>query len=278
MARHIPGPEPSLPGGGDPEALLRTALDAARLGGEILRRHLGTAGSLAVTEKGRNDFVTRADRESEEAIVSLIRSRHPEHGFRAEESPVSPGTGAEWIIDPLDGTTNFIHRYPCFATSVAVRAGGELRAGAVYDPVRDEMFAAARGRGATLNGSPVRVSSCERLSDALLVTGFPFRSLSILPRFLDSLDRLIRASSGVRRDGSAALDCCYVACGRYDGFWECALSAWDIAAGALIIREAGGVVTDFEGADGFLDSGDIVASPRAMHPALLEEVRKAFRP
>lgn len=278
MARPIPGPESSLPGGGDPEALLGTALDAARLGGEILRRHLGSAGDLAVTEKGRNDFVTRADRESEEAMVSLIRSRHPEHGFRAEESPASPGTGAEWIIDPLDGTTNFIHRYPFFATSVAVRAGRELRAGAVYDPVRDEMFAAALGRGATLNGSPIRVSPCQGLSDALLVTGFPFRSLSILPRFLDSLDRLIRASSGVRRDGSAALDCCYVACGRYDGFWECALSAWDIAAGALIIREAGGVVTDFEGADGFLDSGDIVASPRAMHPALLEQVRRAFRP
>jgi len=278
MARPIPGPESSLPGGGDPEALLGTALAAARLGGEILRRHLETAGSLVVTEKGRNDFVTRADRESEEAIVSLIRSRHPEHGFRAEESPASPGTGAEWIIDPLDGTTNFIHRYPFFATSVAVRASGELRAGAVYDPVRDEMFAAALGHGATLNGSPIRVSPCRGLSDALLVTGFPFRSLSILPRFLDSLDRLIRASSGVRRDGSAALDCCYVACGRYDGFWECSLSAWDIAAGALIIREAGGVVTDFEGADGFLDSGDIVASPPAMHPPFLEEVRRAFRP
>jgi myo-inositol-1(or 4)-monophosphatase len=259
-------------------ALLRTALDAARLGGEILRQHLGEAQNLAVTEKARNDFVTRADRESEEAIVSLIRSRHPEHGFRAEESPASPGTGAEWIIDPLDGTTNFIHRYPFFATSVAVRAEGELQAGAVYDPVRDEMFAAARGRGATLNGSPIRVSGCPDLSGALLVTGFPFRSLSALPRFLDSLDRLIRASSGVRRDGSAALDCCYVACGRYDGFWECALSAWDIAAGALIIREAGGLVTDFGGADGFLESGDIVASSPGMHPSFLGEVRKAFRP
>ncbi len=278
MARPIPGPDPSLPGGGDPETLLGTAVEAARLGGEVLRRHMAGAASLAVSEKGRNDFVTRADHESEEAIVSLIRARHPGHGVRAEESPASPGAGAEWIIDPLDGTTNFIHTYPFFATSVAVRAGGALLAGAVYDPVRDEMFAAARGRGATLNGSPIRVSACRDLSDSLLVTGFPFRSLSILPRFLDSLDRLIRASSGVRRDGAAALDCCYVACGRYDGFWECTLSAWDIAAGALIIREAGGVVTDFEGADGYLDSGDIVASPPAMHPAFLEEVRKAFRP
>ncbi len=277
MARPTPGPDGSAAGGPDPAALLRTALDAARLGGEVLRRNLERGGPLAVTEKSRNDFVTRADRESEEAIVSLIRSRHPEHGFRAEESPAAEGSGAEWIIDPLDGTTNFIHRYPFFATSVAVRAGGELLAGAVYDPVRDEMFAAGRGLGATLNASPIRVSDCSRLAESLLVTGFPFRSLAVLPRFLDSLDRLIRASSGVRRDGSAALDCCYVACGRLDGFWECALSAWDIAAGALIVREAGGRVTDFDGREGFLDSGDIVASPRLLHAPFLEEVRKAFR-
>jgi myo-inositol-1(or 4)-monophosphatase len=277
MARLIPGPEPP-PAEADPEILLGTALDAARRGGEVLREALSRGGSLAVTEKGQKDFVTRADRESEEAMVALIRSRHPEHGFRAEESPATAGRNAEWIIDPLDGTTNFIHGYPFFATSVAVRAEGKLAAGAVYDPVRDEMFAAARGRGATLNGSPIRVSGCARLADALLVTGFPFRSLSILPRFLDSLDRLIRAASGVRRDGSAALDCCYVACGRLDGFWECSLSAWDIAAGALIVREAGGVVTDFEGEEGFLDSGDIVAAPGAIQPAFLETVRKAFRP
>jgi len=275
MASPIRGPDSPA---GDSTAWLGTALDAARRGGEVLRESLARGGPLVVTEKGRNDFVTRADRESEEAIVALIRSRHPDHGIRAEESPVAPGSGAEWIIDPLDGTTNFIHRYPFFATSVAVRAAGELEAGAVYDPVRDEMFAAARGRGATLNGTPIRVSSCSRPGDALLVTGFPFRSLAILPRFLDSLDRMIRSAAGVRRDGSAALDCCYVACGRLDGFWECALSAWDLAAGALIIREAGGVVTDFDGGEGFLDSGDIVASPRAIHTWFLEEVRQAFRP
>jgi len=273
-----PTREPENPGSAlDPGTLLVTALDAARRGGETLKGHLGRARQLAVTEKGRNDFVTRADRDSEEAIVSLIRSRHPEHAIRTEESAAAPGTGAEWIIDPLDGTTNFIHRYPFFATSVAVRAGGELAAGAVYDPVREEMFAAARGRGATLNGASIGVSDCSRLADALLVTGFPFRSLSKLPQFLDSLSRLIQAASGVRRDGSAALDCCYVACGRLDGFWECSLSAWDIAAGALIIREAGGIVTDFEGEEGFLGSGDIVASPAELHASLLEEVRKAFQ-
>jgi myo-inositol-1(or 4)-monophosphatase len=275
MAKPTREPEPAA--ALDPGALLVTALDAARRGGEILQGHLGRARQLAVTEKGRNDFVTRADRDSEEAIVRLIRSRHPEHAIRTEESPAAPGTGAEWIVDPLDGTTNFIHRYPFFATSVAVRTGGELAAGAIYDPIREEMFAAARGRGATLNGSSIRVSDCSRLAEALLVTGFPFRSLAKLPQFLDSLSRLIQAASGVRRDGSAALDCCYVACGRLDGFWECSLSAWDIAAGALIIREAGGTVTDFEGEEGFLGSGDIVASPAELHASLLEEVRKAFR-
>jgi myo-inositol-1(or 4)-monophosphatase len=273
MERPIPVPEP---GGAATDTLLRTALAAARLGGQVLRESLARGDSLTVTEKGRNDFVTGADRDSEQAMISLIRSRHPQHGIRAEESPAAAGSGAEWILDPLDGTTNFIHGYPFFATSVAVRMGAVLMAGAVYDPVRDEMFAAALGQGATMNGIPIHVSGCPRLADALLVTGFPFRSLAILPRFLDSLDRLIRASAGVRRDGSAALDCCYVACGRLDGFWECALSAWDIAAGALIVQEAGGVVTDFEGKEGFLESGDIVASTEILHAPFLDEVRQAF--
>jgi myo-inositol-1(or 4)-monophosphatase len=259
-----------------PETLLLTAVDAARAGGEVLRRNFGGSEPLAVADKGKNDFVTRVDREAEEAVIALIRSRHPAHALLAEESASAPGVEAEWIIDPLDGTTNFIHRYPFFATSVAVRREGELLAGAVYDPLKDELFAAARGRGATLNGRPIRVSACEDLGRSLLVTGFPFRSLSKLPEFLLSLDRLIRASSGVRRDGSASLDCCYVACGRLDGFWECGLAAWDIAAGALLVEEAGGVVTDFLGRAGFLESGDIIASPKAIHGAFLEEVQEAF--
>jgi len=259
-----------------PETLLLTAVDAARAGGEVLRRNFGGAEPLAIADKGKNDFVTRVDREAEEAVIALIRSRHPAHALLAEESASAPGVEAEWIIDPLDGTTNFIHRYPFFATSVAVRREGELLAGAVYDPLKDEVFAAARGRGATVNGTPIRVSACEDLGRSLLVTGFPFRSLAKLPEFLLSLNRLIRASSGVRRDGSASLDCCYVACGRLDGFWECGLAAWDIAAGALLVQEAGGVVTDFFGRAGFLESGDIVASPKAIHGAFLEEVQEAF--
>ena len=260
-----------------PEALLLTAVEAARAGGEVLRGGFASAEPLEVANKGKNDFVTRIDREAENAVVSLIRARHPTHALLAEESSAAPGVEAEWIIDPLDGTTNYIHRYPFFATSVAVRAGGEVVAGAVYDPVKDEMFAAAKGHGATLNGAPVRVSSCAALADALLVTGFPFRSMVKLPQFLASLEQLIRTSSGIRRDGSASLDCCYVACGRLDGFWECGLSAWDIAAGALLVEEAGGRVTDFDAGRGFLDSGDIVASPKPIHPAFLTEVQRAFR-
>ena len=260
-----------------PEALLLTAVEAARAGGEVLRRGFASAEPLQVTKKAEKDFVTRIDRDAEDAVISLIRQRHPTHALLAEESSAAPGVEAEWIVDPLDGTTNYIHRYPFFATSVAVRVAGEVVAGAVYDPVRDELFAAAKGKGATLNGAPVRVSSCAALSDALLVTVFPFRSLVKLPQFLASLERLIRTSSGVRRDGSASLDCCYVACGRLDGFWECGLSAWDIAAGALLVEEAGGKVTDFDGARGFLDSGDIVTSTKAIHAAFLAEVHRAFR-
>ena len=259
-----------------PESLLATTVEAARIGGEVLRRNLTGTAALDVVDKGKNDFVTRVDREAEQAVVSFIRGRFPSHAFLAEESSPAPGVEAEWIIDPLDGTTNYIHRYPFFATSVAVRVGDEVVAGAVYDPSRDELFAAARGRGATLNGRPLQVSRCPDLAAALLVTGFPFRSLAKMSQFLASLEALIRLSSGVRRDGSASLDCCYVACGRLDGFWECGLSAWDIAAGALLVEEAGGQVTDFEGARGFLASGDIVASPKTIHPAFLAEVRRAF--
>lgn len=270
MARHTP----ELDAAG--REYLPTASDAARRGGAVLLAHLKEGKKPAVTAKAQKDFVTEADRDAEDAVLALIRSRYPDHGILAEESHPSPGTGAEWIIDPLDGTTNFIHSYPFFGTSVAVRTAGEVVAGAVYDPIRDELFAARRGGGATLNGSPIQVSRVSRLEEALLVTGFPFRVIDQLPRFLDSLQRLIHASAGVRRDGSAALDCCYVACGRLDGFWEGSLSAWDIAAGALMVEEAGGRVSDFEGKRRFLDTGDIVASPATIHRSFLNEVRKAY--
>ncbi|MCI0408257.1 MAG: inositol monophosphatase [Acidobacteria bacterium] len=257
--------------------MLNIAVKAARRAGSIINRASLNLDILTVRHKTFNDLVSEVDRAAEQAIIDVLKDAYPEHAILAEESGTQGDSEYLWIIDPLDGTTNYIHRYPFFATSVAVRVGGEVVAGAVYDPVKDEMFAAAKGHGATLNGAPVRVSSCAALADALLVTGFPFRSMAKLPQFLASLEQLIRTSSGIRRDGSASLDCGYVACGRLDGFWECGLSAWDIAAGALLVEEAGGRVTDFDAGRGFLDSGDIVASPKAIHPTFLAEVQSAFR-
>ncbi len=247
----------------------------ARAGGRVLMEHWGRRGGYAIQEKGRNDFVTVVDRRAEEAIVRLIRGRFPDHGVIAEESPPAAGSsGYNWYIDPLDGTTNFIHGYPLFSVSVALADPQGMRAAVVFDPLRNEMFTATRGGGAFLNGEPIRVSPAEKLSEALLVTGFPFRSLHRLDAYLGSFRSFILGSSGIRRDGSAALDLAYVACGRYEGFWEMSLSSWDVAAGGLIVREAGGVVTDFQGRDDYLTSGDIVAANPNIHPAMLRVVRE----
>lgn len=266
-------PEPAVP----PATLdfhLSACVACARAGGRVLMDYWGRRGTYAIQEKGRNDFVTVVDRRAEEAIVGLIRERFPDHAITAEESaPSAGGSGFRWYIDPLDGTTNFIHGYPLFCVSVGLADPQGLRAAAIYDPLRDEMFTAARGGGAFLNGRPIRVSPAEKLSQALLVTGFPFRSLDRLDRYLASFRSFILGSSGIRRDGSAALNLAYVACGRYDGFWEMSLSAWDVAAGGLIVREAGGAVTDFHGREDYLRSGDIIAANPNVHPAMLRIVR-----
>jgi myo-inositol-1(or 4)-monophosphatase len=257
---------------------LAACVACARAGGRVLMDYWGKRRSFAIHEKGRNDFVTVADREAEEAIVRLVRGRFPDHAITAEESPPSEGTvGFRWYIDPLDGTTNFIHGYPLFSVSVGVEDPQGMRAAAVFDPLRGEMFTAARGRGATLNGEPIRISEADRLGKALLVTGVPFRSLDRLDPYLSSFRAFILGSSAIRRDGSAALNLAYVACGRYDGFWEMGLSSWDVAAGSLIVREAGGLVTDFEGREGYLASGDIVAGTPGVHPAMLRIIRDAYR-
>ncbi|MGH9749888.1 MAG: inositol monophosphatase family protein [Candidatus Polarisedimenticolia bacterium] len=238
----------------------------------------GRRGSYPVHEKGRNDYVTVVDREAEEAIVRLVRDRFPDHAILAEESAPRAGTaGYRWYIDPLDGTTNFVHGVPLFCVSVGVSDPQGLRAAAVYDPLRDEMFTAVRDMGAFRNGEPIRVASVTRLSQALLVTGIPFRSIDRLDPYLKSFRSFILGAAGIRRDGSAALDLAWVACGRYGGFWEMALSPWDVAAGSLIVREAGGVVSDFQGQDGFLESGDIIAAPPSIHPAMLRVVRESYR-
>lgn len=257
---------------------LAACILCVRAGGRIIMDYWGKRGQFIVEEKGRNDYVTVVDREAEDAIIRVVRDRFPDHAIVAEESGSSAGSiGYRWYIDPLDGTTNFVHGYPLFCVSVGIADDQGMRAAAVYDPLRDEMFTAARGRGAMLNGEPLRVSAIGRLSQGLIVTGIPFRSLDRLEEYLRSLRAVIEGSAGIRRDGSAALNLAYTACGRYDGFWEMGLSSWDVAAGSLIVQEAGGVVTDFAGRLGYLDSGDIIAANPEVHPALLEIVLSAYR-
>ena len=267
--------------GASPAALdfhLSACVSCAREGGRVLMEYWSRRGSYAIHEKGRNDFVTIVDRKAEEAVVGLIRERFPDHSIMAEESSPSIGTSEyRWYIDPLDGTTNFIHGYPLFSVSVGLADAEGMRAAAVFDPLRNEMFTAARGRGAFLNGESIRVSTAEKLSQALLVTGFPFRSLERLDDFIAAFRAFTLGASGIRRDGSAALDLAYVAAGRFDGFWEMSLSPWDIAAGSLLVREAGGMVTDFRGRDDFLKTGDIVAANLHVHPPMLRVLRESER-
>jgi myo-inositol-1(or 4)-monophosphatase len=267
----------------DAQALRAAAAGLAREAGAILREGYGRIH--APERKGRIDLVTEFDRRSEALLLGELRRRFPTHGILAEESgahaagggaPGAPDSDAvRWIIDPLDGTTNFAHNYPFFAVSIAAESAGTLVAGAVFDPVRDELFSAAAGHGATLNDVPLHVSAIERIEDALLVTGFPYdvreRPEPVLSTFREFLTR----AQGVRRDGSAALNLCYLAAGRFDGFWERGLSPWDMAAGALIVREAGGRVTDFD--DGPLDltARRILATNGRLHGAMREILRSA---
>ena len=254
--------------------LVESAVEAARIGGAILMARFSTR-LAAVDEKGANDYVTDVDRASQRAVIDYLRARHPDHAVVAEEGESHPGRGEyRWLIDPLDGTTNYIHGYPFFAVSVGVWRGDEGVAGAVLDPVRGELFRAERGSGAWLGDQRIWVSAAAGLKGSLLITGFPFRMAGLIDPYLRSLADLFPRCAGVRRDGSAALDFCYVACGRADGFWELGLSAWDIAAGAVIVQEAGGVVSDYRGGPGYLASGNVAAAAPAVHAELLEVLRR----
>ncbi len=256
---------------------VEAAVEAARLGGSILRDYAGRAGSIAIDLKGLNDYVTEVDRASEQAIVSYLSGRFPDHSVMAEESAEQTRDRRfQWYIDPLDGTTNFIHGVPVYAVSVGFAVEGRLVAGAVYDPTRDEMFHAIADGGAFLNRQRFRISERDSLKGALVATGFPFRAHARLKEYLRCLETFILETAGVRRAGSASLDLCYAACGRFDGFWEMSLSAWDIAAGALIVKEAGGAVSDFLGGDGYLKTGNVVAANRRIHAAMLEVIRQTM--
>jgi myo-inositol-1(or 4)-monophosphatase len=242
---------------------------AARRGGAILIRHLNKLDKLNVEKKGHNDFVSDADRAAEEAVIEVIQRHYPDHAILAEESGMQGESDTVWIIDPLDGTTNFLHGFPQFCVSVGVQVNGRLEAAAVYDPMRQEVFAAARGDGATLDDRKIRVSGRKELEFALIGTGFPFRQADMeMGPYLGMLGKIVRNTAGVRRPGAAALDLCYVACGRLDGFWETGLKAWDLAAGALIIREAGGIVSGLDGSEDYLESGHILCGSPKVYAGL----------
>jgi myo-inositol-1(or 4)-monophosphatase len=242
---------------------------AARRGGAILIRHLNKLDKLKVEKKGHNDFVSDADRAAEEAVIEVIQRHYPDHAILAEESGVQGESDTVWIIDPLDGTTNFLHGFPQFCVSVGVQVKGRMEAAAVYDPMRQEIFAAARGDGAMLDDRKIRVSGRKELEFALIGTGFPFRQADMeMGPYLGMLGKVVRNTAGVRRPGAAALDLCYVACGRLDGFWETGLQAWDLAAGALIIREAGGIVSGLDGSENYLDAGHILCGSPKVYAGL----------
>jgi len=255
------------------QALLNTAVKAARKGGDTALRYLNRIGDIEVRSKARNEFVTQVDHAAEAAIIDSIRERYPHHGILAEESGHHPGDECTWIIDPLDGTTNYIHGFPVFSVSIAVKVRDQIEAGVVYDPCRQELFTAIRGGGAQLDGRRIRVSAWQGLDGALIGTGFPYRSnTEWLPKYMPMLQAVMENTAGVRRPGSAALDLGYVAAGRLDGFWEFGLSTWDIAAGTLMIREAGGMVASLTPGKDVLETGNIIAgSPRvceALHRLL----------
>jgi myo-inositol-1(or 4)-monophosphatase len=242
---------------------------AARKAGMLIMRHLDRVDSLKVTVKQRNDFVSDVDQLAELEIVHSIRKAYPDHAFLGEEGGAQGEGDHVWVIDPLDGTTNFLHGFPHFAVSIALKVRGRLEAAVVYDPFKQESFSAARGDGAYVNERRIRVSRRVGLEGALIATGFPFRTQGHLPRFLNILREVLSQTAGVRRAGSAALDLAYTAAGRVDGYWEYGLKEWDIAAGALLVKEAGGLVCDFEGAEGYLQSGNIVCGAPKVLKSLL---------
>ncbi|MDE2429776.1 MAG: inositol monophosphatase [Burkholderiales bacterium] len=243
--------------------MLNTAVKAARRGAAIINRASFDLDRVTVTEKQFNDFVTEVDQAAEAAIIEVLTSAYPDHAILAEESGASANLHDEndhvWIIDPLDGTTNFIHGFPQYCVSIALQQRGVITQSVIFDPTRNEMFTASKGGGAFLNDKRIRVTRCDKLGDALIGTGFPSRDLSGLDQYLEMFKVMTGKCQGLRRPGSAALDLAYVATGRLDGFFEKGLAPWDIAAGALLVSEAGGIIGNFSGDSDYLYKGDVLA-------------------
>lgn len=256
-------------------ALERVAIEAAHAGGDVLRRRFAERATLAVETKARHDYVTEVDLEAEAAVVEVLRQRTPHHAILAEEGSLGAlESSTRWIVDPLDGTTNFIHGVPTFAVSIGLQSDDGLLVGVVHDPCRDETFHARRGGGAFLNGQAIRCTTVPHLDTALIATGFPFREMSRLAEYLRAFERFVRTTSGLRRAGSASLDLAYTACGRYDGFFEVGLFPWDLAGGSLLVMEASGTVTDVRGGSGFVEAGSVVAAGRGLHAEMLAITRE----
>jgi len=252
--------------------MLNIAVKAARRAGTIINRAAQNLDILTVTQKTANEFVSEVDREAEQAIIKILLAAYPSHSILAEESGQAGRSEYQWIIDPLDGTTNFLHGFPQYAVSIGLMHKGVLTQGVVYDPTRNDLFTTSRGHGAYLNDRRIRVSKRRQLDQSLIGTGFPFREFTLADDYLRIFRDMIRNTAGVRRAGSAALDLSYVAAGRLDGFWEFGLKPWDMAAGVLLITEAGGLVGDLEGNDKFMASGNLVCGNPKIFVQLLQNI------
>ena len=255
--------------------MLTIAVRAARAAGDLIVRYVDRIDTLNISAKGRNDFVSEVDNLAEQEIVSILSKAYPGHAFLAEEGGRYglPKGEFTWVIDPLDGTTNFLHGFPQFAVSIALIHKGNIECGVIYDPMRQELFTAKRGGGATLENRRLRVTKQKMFPGALLGTGFPFKDQRHNDAYFGMFRDLMKDTAGIRRAGSAALDLAWVACGRMDGFWEIGLMPWDIAAGVLLVQEAGGIVTDFEGGSKFLETGNVLTANPKLHGLMLETIR-----
>jgi len=254
--------------------MLYCAISAAKEAGRILMDGLQQSDTRKIEKKGIGDYVTEIDRASEQAVIKIIKDSYPDHQIIAEESGLDRAESSfQWIIDPLDGTANYVHSIPVFGVSIGLMKDAEMIIGVVYSPATEELFWAERGKGAFLNGKKISVSPKKDFSDSMIATGFPWRSRHLIDPYLKSFREVLTGSAGVRRMGAAAIDLAYTACGRFEGFWEIQLKPWDIAAGSLLVKEAGGVVTDFTGKDD-ISAGNIVAGVPEIHKHIVEVTKK----
>jgi myo-inositol-1(or 4)-monophosphatase len=258
--------------------MLNISVRAARNASKVILQSMGRLESVAITQKQRNDFVTEVDKAAEREIINTIHKAYPNHAILAEESGMNKGDEEYlWIIDPLDGTTNYIHGFPHFSISIAFQHRARLEHAVIYDPVRQELFVASRGEGAQLNERRIRVSQNYKLESALIATGFPFKNPQQFQSYFSTFTALLSKTSDLRRTGSAALDLAYVAAARLDGYWELGVSPWDIAAGILLIKEAGGIVNDFQGEENYLTNGTIAAGNPRILKVLLENIQQSLQ-